>query len=196
MTDELYAPNVALIVVDYQNDFCTPEGSLYVAGADALLEPINQEIERARRASAKVVYTQDWHPEKTPHFQEMGGAWPPHCIAGSWGADLVPRLIKAGQTIHKGTGTGDGYSGFFDYDIETSTKKSTGLTELLRSENINTVIIVGVATDYCVKHTAIDAVQEGFRVTVLTNCIRPVNIHPNNGELAIIEMKSYGVIFQ
>ena len=100
---ERYGPNAALIVVDMQNDFADPQGSLYVKGAGDILPLLNSEVRLARDAGAFVVYTQDWHPESTPHFEKDGGIWPVHCVGGTWGAELFPTLDVDGPTIRKGS---------------------------------------------------------------------------------------------
>jgi nicotinamidase/pyrazinamidase len=104
--------NTALIVVDVQNDFADPSGALYVRGGEEVVQVANREIERALAAGSPVFYTQDWHPESTPHFQKDGGIWPVHCVGGTWGAELHPGLLVHGEVIRKGAGGEDGYSGF------------------------------------------------------------------------------------
>src|ERR1041385_4970375 len=126
-SDDMYGPKVALVVVDMQNDFADPAGSLYVRGGEAVVERVNAEIDRAQTAGAIVVYTQDWHPEDTPHFAKDGGVWPVHCVAGTWGAEFHPSLVVAGDTVRKGTGGEDGYSGFHTRDVESDETRSTGL---------------------------------------------------------------------
>lgn len=98
-----FGEKTALIVVDMQNDFADPAGSLSVVGGEALVGAINGEIIRAAAGGALVVYTQDWHPKATPHFAKDGGRWPVHCVADTWGAEFHPRLIVAGSTVRKGT---------------------------------------------------------------------------------------------
>src|SRR5919109_4931039 len=107
-----YGPSTALIIVDVQNYFADPGGSLSVKGGDAVVPVINGEIDSASAAGATIVATQDWHPESTPHFQKDGGIWPVHCVAGAWGAALHPDLKVRGEVIRKGTGGEDGYSAF------------------------------------------------------------------------------------
>ncbi|MYH40956.1 MAG: isochorismatase family protein, partial [Chloroflexi bacterium] len=109
-----YDARTALVVVDVQNDFAHPEGSLYVAGAEEAIAAANREIERAQGAGALVAYTQDWHPEHTPHFARDGGIWPVHCVAGSWGSRLHDDLLAdpSAPRVRKGIGGEDGYSGF------------------------------------------------------------------------------------
>ncbi|MGI8869196.1 MAG: isochorismatase family protein [Mycobacteriales bacterium] len=116
-----YDAATALLVVDMQNDFADPGGTLFVPGGDELIAPINSQVAAAVEAGAMVVYTLDWHPPSTPHFAKDGGIWPVHCVAGSWGADLHPQLTVASDLrVRKGTGTGDGYSAFAEYDSSTA----------------------------------------------------------------------------
>src|SRR5207344_3356967 len=112
--------------------------------------------------------TQDWHPPSTPHFARDGGTWPVHCVAGSWGAALHPELVVAGPVIRKGTSGEDGYSGFSTRDPLTGETDATELESLLRARGVTRVVIGGLATDYCVRETAMDAVDLGFAVGVLT----------------------------
>ena len=189
----LYDPRTALVVVDVQNDFADPDGSLYVRDADSVIDVANTEIEAARTAGALITYTQDWHPQETPHFAKDGGTWPVHCVAGTWGAELHPRLVVAGQSVRKGTGGEDGYSGFTMADPVTGATSSTGLEELLRAHEIERVVVVGLATDYCVKETALDAVRLGFSTTVLVDGIRPVEVEPGDGQKAVDAMAEAGV---
>lgn len=187
-----YDERTALIVVDVQNDFADPNGSLYVSEGQKVVAFVNDEIDRARRAGALVVYTQDWHPEETPHFEKFGGIWPVHCVRDTWGAELHPELTVAGETIKKGVGGEDGYSGFTVRDPQSGEESPTPLEELLRSRKIEKVVIVGLATDYCVKETALDALQKGFETTVLKEGIRAVNLQPNDGEKATSEIERAG----
>ena len=101
---ETYDPSVALIVVDVQNDFADPKGGLYVQDGEQVVDAANAEIDAAVAAGAPVFYTQDWHPEHTPHFERDGGVWPVHCVANTWGAELHPRLSVRGPVVRKGVG--------------------------------------------------------------------------------------------
>jgi nicotinamidase/pyrazinamidase len=185
----------ALVVVDMQNDFADPQGSLYVKGGEEVIAVINDEIARAREAGAPVIFTQDWHPAVTPHFEKDGGIWPVHCVAGTWGAELHPDVDHdAGETrIQKGIEEGDGYSGFNVQNTETKEVTSTGLERLLRDSGIEKVVVVGLATDYCVKATAVDSASLGFETTVIMDAIRAVNLQPDDGKKALEEMKVAGV---
>lgn len=188
-----YAPTTALVVVDVQNDFADPDGSLFVGGGHAAVPFINQQIEAALEASATVVYTRDWHPDTTPHFAKDGGIWPVHCVGDTWGSDFHADLMVTGPEIKKGSGGEDGYSGFSVRDPETGTQAATGLEDLLRDAEITDVVVVGLATDYCVKETALDAARLGFTTTVLADGIRSVNLNAGDGARAIAEMVSAGV---
>lgn len=188
-----YDRQTALIVVDVQNDFADPKGSLYVPGGEQVVPVINREVERARRAGALVVYTQDWHPPSTPHFQKDGGLWPVHCVQDTWGAQFHPDLRVEGPAVRKGTGGEDGYSGFTARDPVTGQEKDTGLEALLRERGIRRVVVVGLATDYCVKATALDAVRKGFETRVLREGVRAVDLKPGDGERALEELRAAGV---
>jgi nicotinamidase/pyrazinamidase len=188
-----YDHRTALVVVDVQNDFADPAGSLSVPDGEAVVDVVNAEAAAAQAAGAVVVATQDWHPPDTPHFAKDGGTWPVHCVHDTWGAELHPRLRVAGERIRKGTGGEDGYSGFTVADPETGVTAPTGLADLLHDRNVEKVVVVGLATDYCVKATALDAVRLGFATTVLTDGVRPVEVEPGDGRRALDEMAAAGV---
>ncbi len=188
-----YSPATALIVVDCQNDFADPGGSLYVAGGEDTIPFINREIADAAASGGFVVYTQDWHPDSTPHFAKDGGIWPTHCVAGTWGAEFHPDLDVAGPVVQKGTGGEDGYSGFTVRDPETGDETPTGLAAMLERRSIEQVFVVGLATDYCVKATAVDAAHGGLAPIVLADGIRAVNLAPGDGARAVAEMVAGGV---
>lgn len=188
-----YDRKTALIVVDVQNDFADPAGSLYVSGGEQVVGPINREIERAQAAGSPVLYTQDWHPPSTPHFAKDGGVWPVHCVAETWGASLHPDLKVTGDVVRKGAGGEDGYSGFTVRDPESGDEQRTILGELLRRHGIERVVIAGLATDYCVKDTAIDAAGLGFDTIVLIATTRAVNVQPDDGARALEAMRAAGV---
>ena len=187
-----YDPKVALVVVDMQNDFADPQGSLFVKGAASILPMVNSETRLAREAGALVVYTQDWHPESTKHFARDGGIWPVHCVGGTWGADFHPTLDVDGPTIRKGTNGEDGYSGFSMKDPATGATSPTELEALLRERGIERVVVVGLATDYCVSATAIDAARLGFGTEVLQDAIASVDLQADDGTKAIHLMQAAG----
>jgi nicotinamidase/pyrazinamidase len=190
-----YRPGTALIVVDVQNDFADPAGSLSVAGGEAILPTVDREIEMARKDGALVVATQDWHPESTPHFAKDGGLWPVHCVAGTWGAELHPALALPDDAprIRKGVNGEDGYSGFTMRDPTTGETIPTELESVLREAGIEDVVVVGLATDYCVKATALDARRLGFGTHVLADAVAAVDLQPGDGERALEEMQAAGV---
>jgi nicotinamidase/pyrazinamidase len=190
-----YDPATALVVVDVQNDFADPAGSLYVKGGEAVAERCSAEAWRASQAGALVVYTQDWHPASTPHFAKDGGIWPVHCVAGSWGAAFHPVLQVLGPIVRKGTNGEDGYSGFTMRDPVTGETIATELEGLLRERDIERAVICGLATDYCVNATAIDARRLGFATEVLEDAIAAVNLTPGDGAAAMAAMADAGCTF-
>lgn len=186
-----YTDRTALIVVDVQNDFAAPDGNLYVQGGEEVVEAANREIEAAKRAGALVVYTQDWHPEQTPHFQDQGGVWPRHCVQGTKGAELHPDLRVDGPIVKKGTEGEDGYSGFSVRDPETGEEDATELDSILRERDIDRVVVVGLAQDVCVYETTKDAIGKGYETELLTGATRPVD--PEAGEQRLHELQGLGV---
>jgi nicotinamidase/pyrazinamidase len=171
----------ALIVVDVQNDFC-PGGALAVPEGDAVVEPIN----RMAREAPFVVATRDWHPADHGSFAGQGGPWPVHCVSDTVGAELHPgidaslldAIVDKGQAPDR-----EGYSGFED----------TALLQLLRDQGVDAVDVVGLALDYCVKATALDARRAGFDVTVHRGAARPVEVQPGDAARAVEELRAAGV---
>jgi nicotinamidase/pyrazinamidase len=190
-----YAAATALLVVDVQNDFADPTGALAVPGGAGVVPIANREMSAALRSGATVVLTQDWHPAVTPHFLTGGGRWPVHCVGGTRGAELHPDLEVPEEAIRvrKGTGAMDGYSAFAERDPRSSAVRSTGLDRELRARGITEVVIVGLATDYCVLQTALDAVLLGFDTRVLAEGVRAVEVEPGDGEKALLEMRGAGI---
>ena len=189
-----YEAHAALIVTDVQNDFADPGGSLYVQGGENLLPIVNREVEGAREAGALVVYSQDWHPASTPHFKKDGGVWPVHCVGGSWGAEFHPqlRIIDNAEYLKKGTGGEDGYSVFTVRDPQTGEQASTALQRILSQHGTRRLVIVGLATDYCVKETALDARRLGFDTTVVRDGVAAVNLQEGDGDRALEAMQHAG----
>jgi nicotinamidase/pyrazinamidase len=187
-----YDPSTALLVVDVQNDFADPAGSLFVRGGDEVVGRINDEIQRAASAGAFVIYTQDWHPPSTPHFAKDGGVWPVHCVAETWGAELHPGLVVAGPSVRKGSNGEDGYSGFTMRDPETGEDRATALEALLHQCGVTHLVVVGLATDYCVRGTVLDARSLGYETTVLTEGVAAVELTPGDGARALEEMAAAG----
>ena len=173
----------ALIIVDYQHDFAHPDGALSVPAGEEVAEHIN-----ALAASGEyelVVATRDWHPPDHGSFTDQGGIWPMHCVQGTDGAELHPALDT--EPLHaivdKGQDPGtEGYSAF----------DATSLAETLRARGVDTVTVVGLATDYCVKNTALDALREGFAVTVDSAGVRGVDVQPGDSQRALDELAAAG----
>ena len=185
----------ALVVVDVQNDFADPAGSLAVAGGQDVVPEVNGLIAAASQEGALVVCTQDWHPESTPHFAKDGGTLPVHCVAGTWGAELHPSLAATMDVprVRKGSNGEDGYSGFTMRDPRTGTERPTPLDGLLREHGIERVVVCGLATDYCVKATALDAMRLGYDTAVMTDAIAAVNLDADDRERALAAMREAGV---
>jgi nicotinamidase/pyrazinamidase len=187
-----YDPRTALVVVDVQNDFADPQGSLYVPRGHEIVEEVNAEIARAQAAGADVVYTQDWHPPDTPHFAKDGGIWPVHCVEHTWGAAMHPGLVVDGSVVRKGHEGGDGYSGFSVRDPLSGDVTATILDELLRGRGVERIVVVGLATDYCVVETVCDARMLGYGVEVIGGAIAPVDLSPGDGDRALVRMRDAG----
>ena len=173
----------ALIVVDVQNDFC-PGGTLAVEHGDEVVEPLNKLMEEFLERSEPVFKSRDWHPAQTKHFSDYGGTWPIHCVQNTRGAEFHPNLLddKHIRVISKGLGDEDSYSAF----------DGTDLALQLQRLGVEEVWVGGLATDYCVKNTVLDALKQGFRVKALKDAMRPVEIQPGDGERAIDEMRQAG----
>ena len=190
-----YDARTALVVVDVQNDFADPEGGLYVQEGEQVVPVINEETAAARAAGAFVVYTQDWHPETTPHFAKDGGTWPVHCVAGTWGAELHPDLevVEDAPIVRKGVDGGDGYSGFSVRDPVSGEESATELGRHLEEAGIERVVVTGLAGDVCVKATALDARELGYEVALPLATTRMVELEPGDGAAAREEMAAAGV---
>lgn len=173
----------ALIVVDVQNDFC-PGGALAVARGDEVVEPLNRLIEEFLGRGEPVYKSRDWHPARTRHFADYGGTWPVHCVQETRGADFHERLLDDPRVrvVSKGLGDEDNYSAF----------DGTTLAADLRREGVGEVWVGGLATDYCVKNTVLDALRAGFRVRALADAMRAVNLQPGDDERALAEMRAAG----
>ena len=189
-----YDELAALLVVDVQNDFADRKGSLSVRDGEAIVPRVNEEIDRAVSAGSLVVYTQDWHPPSTPHFEKDGGVWPVHCVGDTWGSELLPslRVVEGAEFLRKGTGGEDGYSAFTVRDPETGEDAPTALERMLRERGIERIVIAGIATDYCVKDTALDARSLGFDATVIGDAIAAVDLQPDDGERALEAVREAG----
>jgi len=179
----------ALVIVDTQNDFC-PGGALPVAEGDRIIPILNRYIESFRKRGLPIIATRDWHPEKTAHFNTYGGPWPPHCLQGTVGAEFHPALAMTDDVIvvSKGTDPGaDSYSGFQAVDAA-----GARLADVLRQRGVERILVGGLATDYCVKHTVLDGLKQGFKVILLEEAVRGVNLAPGDSERAIEEMVRAG----
>jgi len=188
----IYDERTALLIVDVQNDFADPDGSLYVTGGEQVPAVADAELEQAREGRSFVAYTQDWHPEHTPHFAADGGIWPVHCVHDTWGAAFHPELRVEGEVVRKGSDGRDGYSGFSVRDPQSGETYPTLLEHLLRARGIERLVICGLAADYCVVETTSDARMLGFAVEVLAEGIRAVDLHEGDGERAIRRMRDAG----
>jgi nicotinamidase/pyrazinamidase len=183
MTEENGGGRRALIVVDVQNDFC-PGGSLAVERGDEVVEPLNRLIREFLSRGEPVFKSRDWHPAQTKHFAAYGGTWPVHCVQNTRGAEFHKDLVEDPriEIVSKGLGDEDQYSAF----------DGTTLAEELRAQGVNEVWVGGLATDYCVKNTVLDALREGFKVKAVGEAMRAVNLHPGDGARAIEEMRRAG----
>jgi nicotinamidase/pyrazinamidase len=191
-----YDSATALLVVDVQNDFADPNGSLYVKGGEEVVPVINAEIATAQAAGASVLYTQDWHPQSTPHFAKDGGIWPVHCVMETWGAEFHPGLSVVGPVVRKGSHGEDGYSGFSMRDPLTGETKPTELADLLAAAGATRLVLAGLATDYCVKETVLDSRKHGYPTTVIERAIRAVDLAEGDGTRAIEAMFAAGALLE
>lgn len=181
--------DTALLIVDVQNDFC-PGGALPVPEGDQVVPVLNQAIERFRQAGAPVIASRDWHPEKSTHFAAFGGQWPVHCVQNTEGAAFHPelRLPQDAIVVSKGMGENeDAYSAF-----DARTEDGTPLADLLRAKGIKRLVVGGLATDYCVRASVLDALERGIEVLVLRDAVRGVDVQPGDSEKALAEMQSKG----
>lgn len=173
----------ALIVVDVQNDFC-PGGTLAVSHGDEVVAPLNELIDQFLERGDPVFKSRDWHQPTTKHFAAYGGTWPVHCVQNTQGAEFHPALRNDPRIkiVSKGLGDTDCYSAFDETDLAAQ----------LRQQNVEELVVGGLATDYCVKNTVVDALHKGFRVKAVADAMRAVGVHPGDGEKAIEEMRAAG----
>ncbi len=173
----------ALLIVDVQNDFC-PGGTLAVSHGDEVIEPLNKLIDEFLERGAPVYKSRDWHLPTTKHFAAYGGTWPVHCVQNTQGAEFHPALRDDPRiiVISKGLGDTDCYSAFDETDLAAQ----------LRQQNVEEVVVGGLATDYCVKNTVLDALKNGFKVKAVENAMRAVDLEPGDGDRAIKEMRDAG----
>ncbi|HUF59956.1 MAG TPA: isochorismatase family protein [Actinomycetota bacterium] len=187
-----YDRETALVVVDVQNDFADPAGSLYVHEGEAVVPVANDEIADAGSAGAFVVFTQDWHPETTFHFEKDGGLWPVHCVHDTWGAMFHPDLRVGEAVLRKGTQGEDGYSAFSVRDPRSGGTAPTILHGLLAEHGVRRIVICGLATDFCVVETVTDARELGYPVAVLRDGVRAVDRKTGAGDRALQRMREAG----
>jgi nicotinamidase/pyrazinamidase len=186
----MFSPGTALLIVDVQNDFC-PGGALAVPGGDEVVAPINRAAAAAAAAGAPVFASRDWHPADSVHFAGQGGVWPRHCVQGTRGAELHPKLELPNGTsiVTKGDSASDphGYDAF-----EGRLADGQPLAEALRARGTTHLLVTGLATDYCVKNSVFGARRAGLRVTVLTDAVRGVDLQPGDATRAIADMMAAG----
>ncbi len=181
--------NQALLIVDVQNDFC-PGGALAVPEGDAVVPALNTYLESFVKEQLPILASRDWHPQKTKHFKPYGGPWPPHCVQNTPGARFHPDLKLTSEAIILSKGmdpTSDGYSAF-----EATDPQGRALGDLLRSLGIRDLFVGGLATDYCVKSSVLDALKHGFNVYVLTDAVKGVEVNAGDSQKALEEMTSHG----
>lgn len=181
-------PGDALLIADVQNDFC-PGGALGVPEGDAIIPVLNRWIDEANARGVPVFASRDWHPRNHISFKDRGGPWPPHCVKGTSGAAFHPdlRLPPDVEIVNKAE----------DPDKESySAFGGTDLADRLRDAKVKTLWIGGLAQDYCVRATALDAIQQGFKVHVITDATRAINVHPDDGQHALDEIRKAGAALE
>jgi nicotinamidase/pyrazinamidase len=179
----------ALLLVDPQNDFC-PGGSLAVAEGDQVMPVLSSWAAEAASSGIPIFVSRDWHPERTTHFKEHGGVWPPHCVQGTFGAEFHPalRLPSSVVVVSKGMGeTEDAYSAFQARDAD-----GVMLGDLLRARGVQRLYLMGLATDYCVQATALGGLEHGLQVSVVQSGCRAVNLQPGDGHAALAAIQTAG----
>jgi len=192
------------LIVDVQNDFCEG-GSLEVRSAGEIIPVINRLIDEFTDAGKTIVATMDWHPSNHGSFASNSGGnigeigdlhgmsqiwWPDHCVQGTFGAELHPQLKPVKNKIHKGTNPEvDSYSGFY-----SASRDETDLDNFLKERSVDELYVVGLATDYCVKFTVMDALELGYKVYLVADGCRGVNLSPGDSDLALKEMEMKGAV--
>ncbi len=184
----------ALLIIDLQNDFC-PGGALAVREGDAVVQPLCTLARAFAQLEKPVFASRDWHPRNSRHFAEFGGVWPVHCVQNSSGADFHPDLRKVLQDsggIIISTGTKVDEDGYSAFDGHTSTGQS--LKEILEAKQVAEIFLGGLATDYCVRCSALDAANQGYQTHVMLDACRAVNLKPDDAAKAVEEMRRAGVL--
>ena len=178
--------NSAIIAVDIQNDFC-PGGALPVPDGDAVVYSMNLYITKFSKMGLPVYFTRDWHPQNHISFKTNGGIWPEHCVQETYGAELHKKLLIPSRAVIISKGISpdnEGYSGFEETDLD----------KRLKAKNIRQLFIGGLATDYCVKSTVLDALHAGFDVVFLSDASKGVDVNTGDSEQAIDEMLREGAV--
>jgi nicotinamidase/pyrazinamidase len=186
MTDELKA---ALLVVDTHKDFCAG-GALAAPGGVEIIPAVNRHVADAGARGMPVYATRDWHPVRTTHFTEYGGNWPPHCVQGTAGAQFHPALQLPPDAIIVNKGDDPQRHGYSAFEGHTSEGKT--LLEDLRARHITRVYVAGIATDYCVRQSALDALRAGLEVRVLPDAIAGIDVRPGDAQRALDEISAAG----
>ena len=178
----------ALLLVDIQRDFCSG-GALAVPGGDAVVPAANRWIARARAQQVPIITSRDWHPKGHVSFRERGGPWPPHCVQGSPGAEFHPDLEVPTDALVVSKGTEPDHDAYSDFD-------GTGLSDRLRAHGVDRLFIGGLALEYCVRETVLDALADGFEVHLLLDATRALEVHPGDADAALAEMKRAGAVVE
>ncbi|MCU0255592.1 MAG: isochorismatase family protein [Vicinamibacterales bacterium] len=188
----MFSNDSALLVVDLQNDFCAG-GALAVPDGDAVVGPVNRLVDAAVAAGRPVYASRDWHPAGSPHFAGHGGAWPVHCVQGTRGADFHAslRLPEGTRVVTKGDSPSDphGYDAFDGHLAD-----GTSLAEALKADGVRTLVVAGLATDYCVKNSVWGARRAGFAVLLAADAVRAVNLRARDGAAAVADMMAAGAV--
>jgi len=181
----------ALVVVDFQKDFC-PGGALPVSRADKIIPKINRYIEFFFLRKLPVIFTRDWHPKATSHFKKHGGLWPVHCVQGTGGAMFPDQLAIPQGAIILSKGMGAKENSYSSFDAKN--KKKESFLAVLRRLKVKEIFVCGLATDYCVKYTVLEALKNKFKVFVLTDAIKAVNLKKSDAADALQEMSRAGAV--
>jgi len=183
--------NSALVIVDVQNDFC-PGGALEVYNADEIILVINRYMELFRGKGLPIIASRDWHPRETKHFEKYGGIWPEHCVQRSFGAMFRAGLLLPPDILVFSKGMDperDDYSA-----LQARNDTGTSMTDVLKKVGIRELYICGLATDYCVRQTALEGLHLGFSITVLVDAVRGVELNPGDSKRALDELEAAGAV--